>query len=311
MQMRKLGVLLIAACITFPCHAQTLRETLQRFHIPSTSFSGDELSQTIDAADASRNGFTYLACILLERNGLLSGFPRIVRYDSRNRQVIRSELHANEEDNCCGSPLGIDFTQDYLLISFHDNPSASTVLVTDSRLRLIGVLYGFDFHEVAPNQVVFIENMVHFAAQHPERLRLLDLRGGYTQELYPLKGDSLRAAFARTNQHHLPTQAACRQANDPCDPDTFDETIQFVSSSGDGSFQIQVVRDALHPWVSNWRKENHLTASAIYIYRRTDGGWLYCETQPEKGETCTPNLPAVADPSGEPTSFPAFVRKVK
>lgn len=309
--MRKFGVLLIVACIAVPCPAQTLREELQRLHIPSAGFSGEELSQTIDAADASRKSFTYLAYMLVERNGQFIGFPRVVRYDSRNGQVIRRELHANEEDNCCGSPLGIDFTQDCLLISFHDNPSAATVLVTDDQLRLFEILYGFDFHEIGPDQVVFIENMVHFAPQHPERLRFVNLRSGKTQELYPLNGDTLRAEFARLNEAHMPTRAACAQANDPCAPDIFDETIQFISSSEAGAFEIQVNRNTSHPGVANWRMENLLAASTKYIFRRTSKGWLYCETQVENSDQCTPNLPVIADTSGETSPFPEIGRRVR
>ena len=315
--------MLVAVCMIVPCAAQTLREALHQAGIPSNSFSIAELAQTINAASAARKNFTYLVYMRVGKNDLLSGFPQIIRYDSRDGVVIRRQLEVNEGENCCGSPSGIDFTHNFLLISFHDNPSAATMLVVDSQLHLIEILYGFDFHEIAPDQVVFIENMIHFAAQHPERLRFVDLRSGRTQELYPPKGDALRAEFARVNQEHMPTQAACRQANDPCEPNIFDETIRFISTKEKGSFEIQVDRNVSHPWVTHGQMENDLTASSIYAYRVTNKRWLYCETalsaDPSTGQTihhenaksCTPNLPVAADTSGQTSPFPAIVRKVK
>lgn len=277
----KLAVLVFSACIAVSCSAQILRDALQKSGIPSDSFSSTELAQTV--------------------NSINSGSSVLTRY----------ELRVDERDRCCGSPLAIDFTRDYLLISFHDTPSASTVLVTDGQLRLIGVLYGFDFHEVGPDQVVYIENMVHFAPQHPERLRFADLRTGKTEELYPLEGDPLRAAFARANEAHMPAQVACRQGNDPCNPNGFDETIQFVSNSKDGSFTINVDREASHPTVDNWQMENHLSDSTKYRFRQTGKGWVYCESQVESPDNCTPNLAVIANPFGERGPFPAFVRKPK
>jgi hypothetical protein len=324
--MSKFTLVFLLLCARIPCGAQTLQEELQRAAIPHGSFSTDELSQTVNAASAHNGDLTYLVYMRVGADQLLNGSPEIVRFDSISGAVLRKELNTQGNADCCGSPLEIQFTRSYVLASFHDNPSANTVLVTDTQLRLVELLYGFDLHEIAPDVVVFTQNMIHFAPEHQERKRVVDLRTGASQELYPPKGDKLRAEFARMRKEHMPSAEACMRANDPCDPNIYDEDLTFRKGAKLGQFEIIVTRTAEHDDVSKNEIQEWPIQISAYTYARGTHGWLYCEredTAPrlvssvaenmpaKEQESCVPHLPVVPDMSGSDGPFPGIVRVVK
>jgi hypothetical protein len=316
----------ILFCAASVCSAQALRDELQKVGIPADGFSSAELAQGVNAASARNGNSSYLAYMRVDGNNMFTGLPILVQSDGTSGAIRRKELDPEDKEICCRSPLGIQFTADYVLISFHDTPSASTVLVTDRNLRLIEILFGFDIHEIAPDVVIFTENMIHFAAEHPERKRLVDLAAGSSQELYPPKGDALRAEFAKIHQQHMPSPEACQEANDVCDPETYDEGLTFQQGAKPGQFQLLVTRTAEHAFASKDNPQNWPIQLAAYTYRKGKRGWLYCEREQSaarliknvdhamplsKEEGCTPNLPVVADTSGQESPFPGLIRKVK
>jgi hypothetical protein len=320
---RKLASVLILGFATC-CAAETLRDGLHQAGIPQTGFTSAELSQEINSTSAVQGTDTYFVYMRAVGNAL-TGEPQIVRYDSATGKVARQALQAGDPEQCCGSPLDIEFTKSYLLLSFHYNPSADTTLVVDRELRLIEILFGFEFEELAPDQVVFIENMIHFATQQPERLMFVDLPTGHLEEVYPPQGDVLRDAFTRQDEQHMPTQSECIKSNDPCNPKIFDETIEFLHAAVD-EFTFDVTRDAAHPGASESAQDEMPSQTAVYKYRRTAGQWRYCEVEWQAPQAvpgrrrpsplatdaiCNPTLPVVADTSGLLSPFPAIIRKVK
>ena len=296
--------------------SQTLGSLLHADGIPTDQFTSQELEQRVNAADGKSGRLTYFVYLTVDPDDRLSTAPVLVKYDPATGKAIRHNLKPGEMENCCGSPLEIDFTEHYLLVSFHDNPSASTVMVASQDLGYCKTLYGFDFHEVTPDLVVYIESMVHFAPQHPERLAWADLRSGAKGELYPPKGDRQRAAFAALHELHMPLEAECQQANDPCDPTIYDEDIAFVPGSVPGGFAVNVLRTANHNWVTKGQGKDIPVKETLYAYKLDKAGWLYCEQDGIPAElvmsnaadsmqtttavaSCKPNLPVVADRSGQ------------
>ena len=320
--MLRVGWVLVLICAALPCAAQTLADELRAAQVPQAGFTQAELAQTINGIHAVHGTFTWVTYVRIGKDNAITGFPQVIRYDSSTGSLQRREMPAGDAENCCGSPEGIKFTQSFVIASFDDTPSAETALVLDSQLRLTSILYGFNLQEVAPDQVVFIENMIQFAAQHPERLRFVDLKTGATSELYPLKDDHLRDAFSRLNAQHMPSPQECQVGNDPCDPNLFDEDIEFLSS-GAGSFQIRVGRQSDHPGEASGQTSFQ---AAAYTYQLKDGRWFYCEQElappamvrihgqrvPElEPAACSPSIPALADPNaGMQSPFPDIIRKV-
>jgi len=316
----------VLACAALPCAAQTLADVLRAAQVPSSGFSVTELAQTIDGIHAVNGQFTWVTYVRIGKDDGISGPPVVVRYDARTGSLQRREMPAGESEFCCGPPLDFFFTRSYALLEYHNTPSASTTLVVDPALRLTEILYGFNFREVVSDQVVFIENMVHFAPQHPERLRLVNLRTGETRELYPLKGDQLRAAFIRLNGRHMPPQHECQVADDPCDPSLFDEDVEFLSA-GPCSFRIRVTRQADYRGAAASSIDEVPLEAVTYTYQFKSSQWLYCEQEllaptlvklqnPNVPDAiparCNPTVPAVADAkAGQTGPFPAIIRKEK
>jgi hypothetical protein len=283
-------VLMAAWLLAAPGSAETLREFLKANAIPATSFSKAELDEEINGATAQRDPIVLAAYVRIQGDAV-AGDPRLVRFDKASGTVQRAEVKPEDEGMCCGSPDDIALIGDFALLSFHINPSAETMLVVGKDLKLVTTLYGFDVREVAPGQVVFVENMVHFAAVHPERLEFADLASGKTMELYPPKGDALRAAFALEHAQHMPPKATCEKMDDPCKAEDYDESIDFVDTDGHGSFAFTVQREALHATASEQPPESVVSEAALYRYARDGKGWLYCEEKLSDDEAKALALP--------------------
>lgn len=310
--MRSLA-LIAALLITLSCRAETLREFLKTSGIPDNNFSKAELDKEVNGAVGNNQQIVLAAYVRVEGDQL-TGNPRLVRYDRDSGAILRSEVKPEDEDMCCGSPEDINLIGDFAILSFHSNPSAETMLVLGKDLKLVTTLYGFNVREVAPGQVVFIENMVHFAPVHPERVQFADLRTAKTKELYPPQGDALRAAFAREHARHMPPHATCEKSDDPCRPDLYDEDIDFVDTDGHGAFSFTVHRDALHATAEGQPPDAVASEAALYRYAANGNAWLYCEEKLSDTEAkslapsghsgdaatkarCTPTLPVTPDMS--------------
>ena len=313
--MRKL-VWIATLLFALSSRAETLREFLKDNAIPANSFSKAELDEEINGASGAQNQ-SVIAVYVRIKDDAVTGDPRVVRFDKNSGAVQRAEIKPDNEDLCCGSPLQVDLIGDYAFLYFHINPSAGAVMVIGKDLKLVTTLYGIDVREVSPGQVVFIENMIHFAPVHPERLKFADLASGKTMELYPPKGDALRAAFAREHAQHMPPKATCEKMDDPCKAEEYDESIDFVDRDGHGSFAFTVQRDALHATAGEQPPESVVSESALYRYSWDGKAWLYCEEKLTEDEAkalsalavqqagasaskgrCTPSLAVAPDMTG-------------
>lgn len=319
---------LFAAFLLAPASsAETLRHALMTNGDPQNIFSDSELDGNVNAAAAVKGDQGLVVYMRLDNSNLFTGNPQLVEFDRNSTTIHRSEVAPPNGSFCCGSPEEVTFVDDFAIVSFHINPSAEVMLVLGKDLKVVRTLYGFDLHQVGPAQVVFIENMIHFAAEHPERLRFADLQTGRTQELYPIRGDVLRAQFAELHRRHMPPENTCQQNNDPCNPLIFAETIEFLSTEPTGAFSFRVVRLAAHPWVTKDAIVDLPFQETTYNLRHTQDGWSYCSTEisaaklitpvkravPDKAQpNCSPNLPVVADQDAAQASpFSGDEQKVK
>jgi hypothetical protein len=320
--MRTLGWIAVFLFAVLPCRSQqTLREQLRSAGIPQDSFSETQLNRPVDGSGAKDNQFIYFVFILRTNDGMLTGFPQVVRYDTSKGALLRAEVKPEDHDLCCGSPEGIDLIDDYLLLYFHFNPSAASVLVLDSELKLVDTLYGFGMERVAPNEVVFTENMVHFAAVHQERQQWVNFSTGASLEVYPLRNDALRNQF--DSDHEKKAPEVCKQSEDLCNGGEFDEGCTFLGGDGKGKFALDCGRSASYQPKEGQGPAVYASDDAIYIYARNAKGWEYCEQAITEDEAkqldnakehpyesvknrCVPSLPVVPDSSTSDLSpFPA------
>ena len=236
----------------------------------------------------------------------------LVKFRQTHDPVLRRDLAINSDDLCDGSLLGISFLHDLTMVDLHLSPSASCLVVLDNRFRVVRKLFGFAWNEVAPYQVAIIEDMVHFAPVHPERLLIADLLHPHSAEVYPSKDDPLRKQFIAENAKHMPSDEICRLSDDPCAPDEFDEDIMSFATDGRGKFAFLASLNAIHTLAKDQPPESVWTQTGLYIYQQDKLGWLYCEKEIPDSEVeglrmmtsfqfdpataaCKPNLPVIPD----------------
>jgi hypothetical protein len=322
----RLFLMLTFFTAAFRGDAQTLAKLLQSAGIPIESFSLVELGSTVNGSVTAGETYAYAIYRFVEGDRLI-GNPYLVRYQKTDRELKRVELNpqGDDKERCCGAPNSVDVVDDYVALSFHMNPSANAVLVVDDKLKFVRSIYGFGLWEVAHDQIVYIEDMIHFAPVHPERLRFLDLRSGAARELYPPKGDWIRAAFTAKNRTLMAADKNCQRENSVCDPEAFDEDIRVIRGDATGEFALITALSALNAPPVGQEPDSLNTDFALYFYRQVAHGWLYCENEiPEEEATrllqtrepkytdlpskCSPNLKVEEDASHNQYSAP-FLRQ--
>lgn len=314
--MRVRAWLLVWVIIATPLlRAMTLKELLLEQHIPSDSFSSGELNQTVgDTILLTGNNVLEVAYEVLGANSAIVS-AHVVKYDKQSRVLQRSTLETGRLDVCLGAFSGMATVGEFILVTTHISPSAGCIIALDDRLDQKATLYGFGPTPVAPDGVLLIENMIHFSPVHPERLQFANLKRGNTTELYPPKGDAMRAKLARENAAHMPTPEICMKMNDPCNPHLFDEDILGITTGTGGRFALIVNQSASHVTAQGESPVVVASQAVLYIYEPVHHGWKYCEAainheQAMKwarasqertwhfGDTagrCTPNLPVLPD----------------
>lgn len=208
---------------------------------------------------------------------LFVGPLQVVEYNFSRGAMRKSRLHFDQGDACQGSPENVYLIDSYTLFSTHINPSAECLLLLDSKLMIGTRFYGFFPLQVAPGQVAIIENMVHFAPVHPERMQVINLRTNETIEIYPPANDPLRARLAVEHTKKMPPSETCMRMNDPCDPNLFDEQFSTTGTDGERRLAFLVSQSASHAIAENTEPETVVQQSVLYNYALRSGSWYYCQ----------------------------------
>lgn len=317
--MQRMRWIVIPLLAALPCCATTLSDELRANSIPQLPFSAGELASPVNGTAATKGADVYLVYMRLQGE-MLTGSPGLVHYDRASGRIRKTNVETEEE--CCGAPDGITIAQTHLLLSFHNNPSSSTVLVLDRDLKVVGALYGFGVTEIAPDEIVYTEAMEHFAPVHPERLAYVNLRNMTATELYPPVGDAVRAEYARAHESILPAAELCARNNDPCIAKIYDEDLRLVGTDGRGQFAMTARLEATHFGDNGVTQAELRAQSTLYIYKRSGASWQYCQlalTEPveyrsygEVAGLCIPRLPVVPDRStADYSPLPPNFRRVQ
>lgn len=267
-----LAVLLLGA----HSQAETLREFLAKAATSPKAFSRAELDEEVTGLTLKHENWLY-AAYLNPKTETVSGYPHLLRFNASTGAMLRDTVPAADRMEMLGSFEEMRFLDKYLLVTMLVSPSAGITFVVTPDLTPVTTIDTFAAHRIAQDRAVYIENMIHFAPAHPERLAFIELRTGNKTELFPPKDDPLRAAFARENCRHLPPADVCQANNDPCRPGLYDETISFLGSDGHGAFGLAVQRDAEHARTANGETQNVATDAALYLYAPSGDRWVYCE----------------------------------
>lgn len=280
------GLLCVSFCLAMSARAETLQQLLQDQGVPAASFSPEELSLEVSGVAKSDDHRTVIAYAEVDRltGNAMVGPRTILSFDKTSSAVQRKALPTEGTESCGGAPIEIGFSDDFILLQTHINPSAGCTLVVDANLALQKTLYGFNPVRVAPNQIVVVEDMIHFAPVHPERLQLVDLVKWTNSELYPPRGDVLRKSLAAQNAAALPSQETCTVNNESCDPNDFDETLNAITSDGQGRFAFVATQEASHVRKEGEAPEKVASQNVLYVYRKQGTGWRYCQQELQQSD---------------------------
>jgi hypothetical protein len=289
MSSRILRLLVCLWGLSFAASADPLQQLLEKSGVPAKAFTSAELAAEV-SGDAVTNDarviILYAPVNRLDQNVLVG--PRVlVSFDKKSGMVKRSEI-PDEPTKMCGSSVGdLRANDEFILVETHINPSAACTLIFDDQLKLQKTLYGFGAELVAPAQVIMIEDMVHFAPVHPERLQLVDLHKWTDSELYPPKGDILRRKLIAAHAAKMPSEADCTAHNESCEAAIFDEEIRAFHSSGRGRFAFIAHQSASHMMKDGDAPETVAAQTVLYVYQQKGAGWTYCQQELKEAEVET------------------------
>ena len=280
-----LSTLAFLLALSVPGLGESLRELLAKNGIPATKFLQQELDQRVQGTSDVAAGRTLLAYQALSGELIVPPL-HLVTYESRNGSVVRADLPMTDDDLCNGSFEVFKRLTHFTVLFMHINPSAGCMLILDSKLELKKTVYGFDVYEVAPDQILVFEDMMHFAPVHPQRLEVVNLANRTATEIYPLKGDVWRARLIAEHAKKMPSPKICEESNDPCVPEYFDEDIRSVRTDGQGRFTFEANQSADHAPGKEQTPVTVVEQTVLYAYEWVPGasgeagGWRFCAEKP-------------------------------
>ena len=270
-------------------HAETLDEALRPHHISANHLAGIDLNQKITgwAASAGEDPFL-IAYYTDDGSGMLREPLHVMRYDRTARDLRRAGLrigalsHKGAPMDCRGSTVAIDEVHGHVYVDTQLTPSAGCVLVLSPQLSLKTALYGWLLGVMGPDYAILHENEVHFAAVHPMRITIYDLKRNRQTEVYPPANDRLRQQFSAALKQHLADKNWCQEHNTPCDPGDFDNELTGNLTVNEPSrvFGFEATLDAAG--FGDEAEEEVQPRVVVYVFRLKDGKWDYRQFMPEQ-----------------------------
>lgn len=183
---------------------------------------------------------------------------------------------------CLGSVLAIGEEHGIIHINTHVNPSAGCVLLLSRLLALRTALSGWLLSMLGEDRAIVRESEVHFAAVHPMRIAVYDLRHDRLTEVYPPAQDAYRQQFSAALQEHMPGEDWCRTHNASCDPRDFDAELagQVAVNEAAKVFGFVACYDAGGFGEEAGKQVQPLAIA--YVYRLRHGRWEYRTLLPER-----------------------------
>ncbi len=304
---------LVLLCASLAATGETLQQLLISQNIPLASFTPTELAETVHSSVAS-DPQRLLVAYQQWHGGMVSSTLQLLQYNKIDRTLLRANAAATDGNLCSGAIEETYIIAGFTLVATAINPSAECLRIFDKNLHLRQTLYGFRPVQVDANLLIIQENTIHFAPVHPARLQSVDLLRGVQREVYPPAGDKLRQRLIAENAASMPAPEVCARMNDPCRPELFDEDIAALATDGKGNFAFVARQSANHALAAEQEPITVAQQVVLYVYRRSPGGWRYCEEAIPSGEEsseekslstdlpgalarCTTLLPVAADDS--------------
>jgi hypothetical protein len=278
-------VLLLAVALSAVVTAETLGSVLRSRHVPTNQFSDSDLESKITSwAASSDEGPFLMAYYTDDGSGLLRAPLHVIRYDIASHTLRRADLPfgGTLRMDCLGSALAIGEQHGVIHIETHVTPSAVCLLLLSPQLALRTTLYGGLLGMVGERYAIVQRNEIHFAAVHPMRIAVYDLRRDRLTEVYPPVQDAYRRQFSRALQSHMPSDDWCRINNAQCDPRNFDAELVGRLAVNEAARVFGFVARYDAGGFGDIGAEPVEPLEVAYVYRLRGGRWEHREFLPER-----------------------------
>jgi hypothetical protein len=238
-----LGVVLAAAGVMRaarrdqegPGEGKTLREVLAAEKLPLDPGALNNLDAKISSGAELNDAQQFvIAYYVLDATGQLNPPIFVDAYDRAARRWRTGEIKAGAardegaDDNCFGSILAVVAFSDSYALETHINPSAGCEIILSRDLKVKASLYGWIVGHFRDGGIVYHRSQVHFATVHPAEIAIYDPATGKDFNIFPhppfqevrLQLTEKLREFYKTHQDY------CQKADDPCDPEEFDSSLE-------------------------------------------------------------------------------------
>ena len=228
------GLVLAVALGRAQGEGQTLREVPAAEHLPLDADTLHNLNAKISSgAELNAETQFMIAYYVLDSTGLLKPPIFIDLYERGTKRWNSGAIETavakweGADVDCFGSLLAIAAFPDSFAVETHINPSAGCELVLSRDLKLKASLYGWMVGHFGDGVVVYHRSQVHFATVHPAEIAIYDPATGRDFTIFPHKPfQEVRLQLTEELRDYFKThQDYCQKANDPCDPELFDSSL--------------------------------------------------------------------------------------
>ncbi len=258
---------------------KTLREVLAAEKLPPDAETLHNLDAKISSdAELSDSSQFVIAYYVLDSTGLLNPPIFVDVYERGAGRWKSGEIRAaaakgeDADANCFGSVLAVaSFSGSYALET-HINPSAGCELILSRDLKLKASLYGWTVGHFGDGGIVYHRSQIHFATVHPAEIAIYDPATGKDFNVFPhAPFQEVRLRVTRELREFYKThQDYCQKANDPCDPEEFDSSLEGKVVTDDREHAMAFV---ISYEVQGYGQDEHKPggpSEVVYVYRHVN-----------------------------------------
>lgn len=258
---------------------KTLRQVLSGQNVPlgttKLSHLEEPLASEVALNDSSQMAIAY---ILASQENELTAPIYVDRYDRKKSEWFTTALgdgkagHADMDLACTGPLESIQADGARLLIETTLNPDAGCTLIFSGDLKLDATLFGGIVGKLNDDELIYERNEVHFAAVHPTRIALYDLRSRQNILLFPRTPHRSiwNARVEQMKEFYRSRQSWCKANNDPCDPEEFDSALVGDVATDDKEKAAAFVISFEQIQVFDGEQKPSGPKQVVYVYRNAD-----------------------------------------
>ncbi len=280
------GSLLLAAVLAIAApmawgqgEGKTLRQVLTGETLPVDADSLHNLDKTITSGaelnDAAQFAIAYYvsdATGMLKAPIYMDVFDRkTARWRSGSIETAAAKWQGMDVD-CFGSVLSITAISDFYAMETHNNPSAGCELILTHDLKLKTSLYGWIVGHFGDGGIIYHRSQVHFATVHPVEIAVYDPATGKDFTIFPHQPDQkIRLQISKDLGEFFKTHRDyCQKADDPCDPNSFDSSLEGKVATDDRQHALAFV---ISYELQGYGQDEHKPSGpseVVYAYRHVE-----------------------------------------